>query len=183
LFAPPRLLAFACPRLFAFAPPGPRLLALAPPGPRLFAFAPPGPRLFALLPPGVPGRFACPPGPRLFAPAPPGRWALELPPGRCAGAECGALGAGLLGADACGADAWGAGALGFGGFCAEATAVTVKRTSNTDHIGRTFFPLFLEFIATPVRCEALSHKSTAGNSRTNFIQSAIPLMGLFDESF
>jgi hypothetical protein len=41
-------------------------------------------------------------------------------------------------------------------YAAEATAVTVRTTSNTDHFGRTFFLRLLEFIATPVRFEALS---------------------------
>jgi hypothetical protein len=71
-------------------------------------------------------------------------------------------------------------------FCAEATVVTVRRTSNTDHFGSTFFSRVLEFINTPVRCEALSsYNPPAGNmsGQRNFIQPSIPLMGFFDESF
>jgi len=84
-----------------------------------------------------------------------------------------------------GADAWDAGALGF--FSAEANAINVRSNSNTDHFGRTFFPRLLEFIATPVRCEALSFliNPPAGNigSQKDFGLPAIPLMGFFDESF
>src|SRR5208282_4763042 len=125
---PGRVLAVLPPGRLPVLPPG-RLLVL-PPG-RVLAVFPPG-RLLVLL--------------RLFAPpGAPGRWAL--PPACWAGAACGALAAGLLGAAAWGA---GAGAL---FFCADANAVIVRRTSNTDHFGRTIFPRLLKFIATPVRCK------------------------------
>ena len=62
------------------------------------------------------------------------------------------LGAGLLGAAA-----WGAAPpLGFLFCCADASVATIRRTSNTDHFGTTFFPRLFDFIAAPVRYETIS---------------------------
>jgi len=79
----------------------------------------------------------------------------------CAGAACAGLRAPRV--------PFAAGAEAFGGpLAADSTAVTARRISITDHFCRTFFARMLDFIDTPVRCEAPYYNlAPSGNHPAN----------------